>query len=368
MARVRPARAEPDRTGVRASILGCPVHVRAQAAGQFARPTSSHGSTRSRSTDCHLLVHHAQVALHRDRLQLAEPVAVRVVEEREQEQQQRDHQRHAGHHHHLGPGVLAGVGEEQHVHEDDGGDDVEHEPERERDQAHGSVHAVDPGLLAVGGLVQPPVVRRLLGVAAGREVLEGLEHLHAPRVHGLADRAVGHGGPLRVHHRACVADELAAERVRGGLREVLRGLELLRDDRRLGLRAGACLVVGVERQEDDEAEEHREARGQDAEDARGAVAVREVAALGARRRTKSIALQVNAVTTTAMIAPTTMFMARNIRVCLQVDRRARALHVGALPFRREQDRDAQHEHPGREDQLRPAVVAAGEEEQDAARP
>src|SRR4051794_18483164 len=85
---------------------------------------------------------------------------------------------------------------------------------------------------------------------------------------------------LLVDHRAAVADEL------GGEPAPLRGWEqvghlvLLRDGQRLRRGARARVVVARERQHDDEAEEHGEAGRQDAEDARRAVAVVEVAPLG----------------------------------------------------------------------------------------
>ena len=62
-------------------------------------------------------------------------------------------------------------------------------------------------------------------------------------------------------------------------RQELGGLELLDDGQRLRLAARPRLIVRREGQEDDEAREDREAAGQDAEHAGGAVAVGEVAAL-----------------------------------------------------------------------------------------
>jgi hypothetical protein len=59
----------------------------------------------------------------------------------------------------------------------------------------------------------------------------------------------------------------------------VRHLILLRDGQRLGRGAGAGVVVARERQHDDEAQQDGEAGRQDAEDARGAIAVVEVAPL-----------------------------------------------------------------------------------------
>ena len=63
-------------------------------------------------------------------------------------------------------------------------------------------------------------------------------------------------------------------------RQELRGLELLGHREGLGLRTAAGLVEAGERQEDDEAEQHREAGGQHAEHAGRPVAVVEEAAVG----------------------------------------------------------------------------------------
>jgi hypothetical protein len=62
----------------------------------------------------------------------------------------------------------------------------------------------------------------------------------------------------------------------------LRGLELLRHDRRLVLGAGARGVVALEREEDDEAEHHGEPGRDHTKHSGRAVAVLEVAALGRR--------------------------------------------------------------------------------------
>jgi len=87
-----------------------------------------------------------------------------------------------------------------------------------------------------------------------------------------------HGRPLHVHDVPRVADQVPGEIAPGVVRKVLRRLQLLRDDLRLLLRARSRLVVRLERQEDDEPEQDREARGQHPEHTRGAVPVGEVAA------------------------------------------------------------------------------------------
>ena len=77
-----------------------------------------------------------------------------------------------------------------------------------------------------------------------------------------------------------VADELAGEVARRRPSQELGGLDLLPHDQRLLLGARPRLVVALEGEEDDEPEQHREPGGEHAEDARGAVAVGEAAALG----------------------------------------------------------------------------------------
>ena len=61
------------------------------------------------------------------------------------------------------------VGEEQHEHEDDDGDEEQHDPQRGRDHADGSVDPVDPGRFAVGRLVEPLSIGRLLARRPGLE-------------------------------------------------------------------------------------------------------------------------------------------------------------------------------------------------------
>jgi hypothetical protein len=84
-----------------------------------------------------------------------------------------------------------------------------------------------------------------------------------------------------VDDRARIADDLALDPmpVRGGLEE-LCDLVLLQDRGRLLLGLALGVGVALERQQDDEPERDREARAENAEHARGPVAVAEVAAAG----------------------------------------------------------------------------------------
>ena len=129
------------------------------------------------------------------------------------------------------------------------------------------------------GLVHPPVVGRLLGRRPRVDGRDRPEHLAPPRVDRVPERAGVERIPLGPGHGPRVADQLAGE-LAGAVGQELGRLDLLRHDRRLGLGAGPRLVVRRERQEDDETEQHGESGGQHAEDARGAVTVAEVAALG----------------------------------------------------------------------------------------
>jgi hypothetical protein len=79
--------------------------------------------------------------------------------------------------------------------------------------------------------------------------------------------------------RSGVADQLPGQlRGRVGRKELGR-LDLLQNQRRLGLRTRPRIVIGRERQEDDETQQHREPGGQHPEDARGAVPIGEIASL-----------------------------------------------------------------------------------------
>ena len=224
-------------------------------------------------------VDQAEGPLHRSRLQPADSVAVRMVEEHQQLQEERDDDRDAAHQHALGRRPFGRVGEEQQVGEDDGGDGEQGEPQRKGDDALRPVDPGDPRLLPVGGLVHPPVVGGLLGGRARVDRRDGQEHLGSPRVDPVAERSCGERVPLGPRHVARVADQLARE-LAGHVGQELGRLDLLGHDRRLCLGAGTRLVVRRERQEDDEAEQDREAGGEHAEDARGSVTVGEVAALG----------------------------------------------------------------------------------------
>ena len=89
-----------------------------------------------------------------------------------------------------------------------------------------------------------------------------------------------HRRPLLVDHRARVADEITGEPRSHGDRQELCGLELLHHGPCLGLGAAARRVEALEREEDDEADQHREAGRKDAKDPGRAIAILEVAALG----------------------------------------------------------------------------------------
>ena len=208
-------------------------------------------------------------------------VADRVVEHGDQQQRRGDHRDDRPHQHRLRVPALGAVGEEEHEHEDRGGDEEQHDPQRIRDHADRAVDAVAARLLARAREVHPVVIGRLLGRRLGCHRLDRAKQRHGPRVERLAFGPVGQGGPLLADHGPPVTDELAAEALAGGWRQELGGLELLAQRQRLGLRAAARLVVAGEGQKDDQAEEDGEPGGQHAEDAGGAVAVLEDAA---RRR------------------------------------------------------------------------------------
>ena len=220
-----------------------------------------------------------QGPFHGGRMQPTDAMTMWMVEEDQQLQEQTDHDGDAAHQQGLGLGALAAVGEEQQVDEDDHRDQEHRQPQWQRDDPLGPVDPVDPRLLAIGVLVHPPVVRRLLGRRLRVGGLHGAEHLGSPRVDLRVERAVSHGIPLGPDDRARVAHQLPLELGRGVGGQELGGLDLLGDDRGLGLGTRPRLVVGAEGQEDDEAEEHREPGGQHPEHPRGPVTVAEVAAL-----------------------------------------------------------------------------------------
>jgi hypothetical protein len=134
-------------------------------------------------------------------------------------------------------------------------------------------------LLPVDGLVHPPVVGRLLGRRSRMDRGHRAKHLRPPGIDRVAERASGHGIPLGAGHGPCVANQLPAEFLSGAVGQELGCLELLRHDRRFGLGPRARVVVGREREKDDETQQHRETGGQHAEDPRGTVTVAEIAAL-----------------------------------------------------------------------------------------
>ena len=150
----------------------------------------------------------------------------------------------------------------------------------DRDHADRPVDPVLPGLLAGRCLLEPLVVGGLLARAGRLDALQRAEHRHSPGIEGIAQSAGLHPLPLAVHDVPAVADELARQLAAGGAGEELGGLDLLRHHERLGLGAGARLVVAREGEEDDEAEQNREAGRQHAEHAGGAVSVGEIAPLG----------------------------------------------------------------------------------------
>ena len=201
------------------------------------------------------------------------------IEGRQQQQQHGDHRGDGTHQHPLGHGALAAVGEEEHVGEDHRRDEEEDDPELRGDHPDRPVDPVAARLLTGRRLVEPLVVRRLLAGGARLDAADRAEQLQGPRVRSVADGAVLHARPLDADDGAPVADELAGQRRRHGRRELLRVLDLLHEDERLGLRSRPGLVVALEGQEDDEAEQDGEAGGEDAEDAGCPIAVREVAAL-----------------------------------------------------------------------------------------
>ena len=137
--------------------------------------------------------------------------------------------------------------------------------------------SVGARILAVGALIEPLGVRRLLGGGPRLDGPERAERGDAPRIDGVAEGAGLHLRPFLVDHRSRVTDELAGEARTNGDREELRRLELLRHDLRLRLGAAPRGVEALERKEDNEPEKHGEARREHAEHPGGAVTVLEVA-------------------------------------------------------------------------------------------
>ena len=127
--------------------------------------------------------------------------------------------------------------------------------------------AVEARLLARRGLLEPLVVRGLFARALRLHRLQRPEELGAPRVEVVAERPIAHPRPLVADDGSGVADRLTRQLGGRGLGEELRRLDLLHDDLRLRLGAAARLVVAREGEEDDEAEQHGEPGGEDAEDA-----------------------------------------------------------------------------------------------------
>jgi hypothetical protein len=120
------------------------------------------------------------------------------------------------------------------------------------------------------------------GVLGSGSRLDGpqrAEQRDAPRIHRVGLGPVLHPRPLLMDDRAAVADELCREAAPRGRRKEVRHLVLLREGERLGLGAGARVVVAGERQNHHETEQDGEAGGQDAEDAGCTIAVMEVAAI-----------------------------------------------------------------------------------------
>ena len=137
--------------------------------------------------------------------------------------------------------------------------------------------------LAVGRLVEPLAVRRLLGRCLRLDALQRLEHRDAPRVDQVRGVAGAHLRPLAVRRRCGRnrrAHPTAAARAAAGRSCAV--WNCWATTCRLVLGAGARGVVALEGEEDDEPEHHGEPGRDHAEHAGCAVAVLEVAALGRR--------------------------------------------------------------------------------------
>jgi hypothetical protein len=138
--------------------------------------------------------------------------------------------------------------------------------------------AVEPGLLPVGGLIEPLGVCGLFRGSLRRNGLQGAKQLNSPGIQ-VGPLSGPEQRPLEVNHGASVADELAGELRRRGRRYQLSGLVHLDDVDGLAARAAPGRVVARESQEDDEPEKDGEPRRQDAEHAGRPVAVGEEASL-----------------------------------------------------------------------------------------
>ena len=172
--------------------------------------------------------------------------------------------------------ALLAIHEEQPVREHEGRADDEDQPQRAGDDAAAGLDALDARLLAVEGLVEPFRVGGLLRRCSRVDRLERPEEGKRPRVERCGVPFLEQW-PFHMRDRSAVADELAAELRRLAPRKELRSLELLDHVRRLLFGAAPRVVVARVGQEDDEAEQHREARREHAEDACGAISVREEA-------------------------------------------------------------------------------------------
>lgn len=164
-----------------------------------------------------------------------------------------------------GESALGGVGEEQNECKDHAGDEQEHDPNRQRDDSLCSMEAVVERILPVDGLVDPPVVSRLLGHRRRSTALRVL-NISAPQgLMASVTRAGVHGVPLDSGDRAPVANQLACEHRAHVRRQELSRLDLLRNDGRLGLGSRAGLIVGRESEKDRKTQNKRETRSQDTE-------------------------------------------------------------------------------------------------------
>ena len=151
-------------------------------------------------------------ALHRDRPQAADAPWYGLSRNQSSSSVDDDHDRHAAHHRRLDDRRARPVGEEEHEDEDDRGAEEQDDPERHRDHALGAVRPVGARVLAVGALVEPLGVRRLLGGRARLDRPQRAERGDAPRVDRVAEGADSISRPLLVDDRPRVADELARQR------------------------------------------------------------------------------------------------------------------------------------------------------------